>query len=567
MAQAADFFISYTSADRAWAEWIAWQLEAEGYKVVVQAWDFAPGHDWAHEMQRAAATAERVVAVLSPAYFRSAHGEAEWRTFYTQDPSGEQRRLLPVRVGQVEPAGLLKTRIYVDLVDQDAAGARATLLAAARGTRGKPTSEPGFPGMPGHSMGSETRAPRFPGEPENRVPNESGVQRWVWPRDRRSTETPHAFRAPAGTITWPIPPPVDEVRAVLLRWARQQRSLPPSVFEGELTVHDTSIVQLQVTAAFDERQEAWRELRPGPILGQPEIYDGSLQHARLSIDRGERRWQNTSDWWGVRRGWREQQCLACDKGKVACPACKGSGKIENRAAGTCGQCNGQRFALIAVVRPGSGTTYKYDRCPTCSGSGIESPTKVPCSNSNCSEGQVNCPKCLGHRYFLSFFWGIVRRKVVQFRIIVTDNRDLRRVKRHYELVGSMAGWPDLSSLPQQVQLDAKDRLERSLVQRRNRTLGQNSVVYHLQTQVLILPAIQVPYEGGLKRAYLIGRHCEVYTPDEKRPEVRLTRAWASAQISLRAWLDRSPFPVWRAWPILATAVFAFIGVWCGIALR
>ena len=43
MDKAADFFVSYTSADRAWAEWIAWQLEAEGYTVVVQAWDFTPG--------------------------------------------------------------------------------------------------------------------------------------------------------------------------------------------------------------------------------------------------------------------------------------------------------------------------------------------------------------------------------------------------------------------------------------------------------------------------------------------------------------------------------------------
>jgi TIR domain len=33
MVQTADFFVSYTSADRAWAEWIAWQLEAEGYQV------------------------------------------------------------------------------------------------------------------------------------------------------------------------------------------------------------------------------------------------------------------------------------------------------------------------------------------------------------------------------------------------------------------------------------------------------------------------------------------------------------------------------------------------------
>jgi transposase-like protein len=55
MAQAADFFVSYTSADRAWAEWIAWQLEADGYKVVVQAWDFTAGRDWTYEGTVAAA--------------------------------------------------------------------------------------------------------------------------------------------------------------------------------------------------------------------------------------------------------------------------------------------------------------------------------------------------------------------------------------------------------------------------------------------------------------------------------------------------------------------------------
>jgi TIR domain len=32
-----DFFISHTAADRAWAEWIAWQLEAAGHQVLVQA--------------------------------------------------------------------------------------------------------------------------------------------------------------------------------------------------------------------------------------------------------------------------------------------------------------------------------------------------------------------------------------------------------------------------------------------------------------------------------------------------------------------------------------------------
>jgi TIR domain-containing protein len=32
-----DFYISYTQADRAWAEWIAWILEEDGHHVLVQA--------------------------------------------------------------------------------------------------------------------------------------------------------------------------------------------------------------------------------------------------------------------------------------------------------------------------------------------------------------------------------------------------------------------------------------------------------------------------------------------------------------------------------------------------
>jgi hypothetical protein len=163
MGEAVDFFVSYTSADRSWAEWIAWQLEAEGYQVVVQAWDFTAGNDWVHEMQHATITAERVVAVLSAAYLQSVHGEAEWRAFYAKDPSGERGLLLPVRVDKVEPPGLLTTRIYVDLVGRDANSARAALLAAVRGVRGKPTQPPEFPGDR-RSEVLATEAPRFPGE-------------------------------------------------------------------------------------------------------------------------------------------------------------------------------------------------------------------------------------------------------------------------------------------------------------------------------------------------------------------------------------------------------------------
>jgi hypothetical protein len=35
-----NFFVSYNSKDKAWAEWVAWQLEKDGYTTVIQAWDF-----------------------------------------------------------------------------------------------------------------------------------------------------------------------------------------------------------------------------------------------------------------------------------------------------------------------------------------------------------------------------------------------------------------------------------------------------------------------------------------------------------------------------------------------
>jgi len=40
------FFISYNGKDEDWAKWIAWQLEAAGYSVIIQAWDFRPGDNF-----------------------------------------------------------------------------------------------------------------------------------------------------------------------------------------------------------------------------------------------------------------------------------------------------------------------------------------------------------------------------------------------------------------------------------------------------------------------------------------------------------------------------------------
>jgi tetratricopeptide (TPR) repeat protein len=151
-----DFFISYTQADRAWAEWIAWTLEEAGYTVKVQAWDFPAGSNFVVEMHRAAAGAERTLAVLSPDYLKSLFGMAEWTAALAQDPTGEKGKLLPVRVREVDPDGLLAAIVYIDLIGLTEPAARERLLGRLARGRAKPAVKPAFPGGP---------RPRFPGEP------------------------------------------------------------------------------------------------------------------------------------------------------------------------------------------------------------------------------------------------------------------------------------------------------------------------------------------------------------------------------------------------------------------
>src|SRR5207245_7631180 len=69
-----DFFISYTHADQQWAEWIAWTLESEGYRTVLQPWDFRPGDNFILELKRGLTEAKYIIAVLSPDYLHSTFG-------------------------------------------------------------------------------------------------------------------------------------------------------------------------------------------------------------------------------------------------------------------------------------------------------------------------------------------------------------------------------------------------------------------------------------------------------------------------------------------------------------
>jgi hypothetical protein len=142
-----DFFISYTGADRAWAEWIGWQLEQQGYSVFLQS-DLSPGDNWVARTRDALNATQCLLAVLSPAYLQSSFAAEEWRHAVESIGRGGDFRLLPVRVAPMELPEEYNEFIYVDLVDLGEKEARDRLLKAARRDQPRPSESTPYPGQP-----------------------------------------------------------------------------------------------------------------------------------------------------------------------------------------------------------------------------------------------------------------------------------------------------------------------------------------------------------------------------------------------------------------------------------
>jgi 3-keto-L-gulonate-6-phosphate decarboxylase len=146
-----NFFISYATADEPWAEWIAWELEEAGHSTKLQAWDFQPGSNFVVEMHKNINECERMIIVLSDHFLESKYTQAEWAAFFVGDPAGETRSILPIRVSEVMPTGLLKSIVYADIYGLSEEQARERLLKFAstnldgKQQRLKPSKHPLFP--------------------------------------------------------------------------------------------------------------------------------------------------------------------------------------------------------------------------------------------------------------------------------------------------------------------------------------------------------------------------------------------------------------------------------------
>ncbi len=164
----ADFFVSHAGADRAWAEWAAWQLTDAGYTVELDVWDWAAGQNFITAISNALGRCDRVVALFSAAYFdRDRYTTVEWSASVLHVLGVEQARLVPVRVEDVPSAdmpALLRPLLYRDIFGLAEDQARQVLLEAVAGPQ-RPGHKPPFPPpriSPGLSKPGES-APRLPG--------------------------------------------------------------------------------------------------------------------------------------------------------------------------------------------------------------------------------------------------------------------------------------------------------------------------------------------------------------------------------------------------------------------
>src|SRR5690242_20253030 len=162
-----DFFISFNQADREWAIWIAWVLNANGHGVFFQDWDFRGS--FIEQMHQATLRSKRTLVVLSDSYLRSEYARSEAWAVLAGDPVGHQDRVVLVKVGPTGDLGLLAHLAYVDLTSAEEGEAEDLLLGRARMSldpayRPVPTERPRFPGKgtpPRPSLPAPAPGPRL----------------------------------------------------------------------------------------------------------------------------------------------------------------------------------------------------------------------------------------------------------------------------------------------------------------------------------------------------------------------------------------------------------------------
>jgi hypothetical protein len=140
----ADIFVSYTSQDKQWAEWIGQRLLELGHIPHLHDWELVT--DISAWMEERHDKADMVLCVVSGKYLKAPFSSWERRAAQWAVQSGREHFLRLVAIEDCEYPTLLATFKRCALYGLDEASAKRT-LATFLATPGPPTAPITFPGV------------------------------------------------------------------------------------------------------------------------------------------------------------------------------------------------------------------------------------------------------------------------------------------------------------------------------------------------------------------------------------------------------------------------------------
>jgi hypothetical protein len=141
-----DIFVSYSTADDAYAKWITSLLVSAGFSVFARFKDIRPGSNFVREMQLALDGAQRLIALISPDYEKSDHCQSEWAAYYNKDPGGAKRLLIPLLIRPTKLNALAKQIVYCQLIGLSSTDFAMRILDAVGYAGNLPQIPSNFPG-------------------------------------------------------------------------------------------------------------------------------------------------------------------------------------------------------------------------------------------------------------------------------------------------------------------------------------------------------------------------------------------------------------------------------------
>jgi tetratricopeptide (TPR) repeat protein len=154
-----DFFISRRGTAAEVAQEVAGVLTEAGHRVCLQDWDIDVADNFVAKIHEMLERCRDLIAILSRDYLESPYTKLEWTSFLAATAkSNGDRRLIPLRVEDVEPTGLFAATVYADLVGVVDRVKRRTIILKAASLRsrvaapvppmvqGIPPRNPGFIG-------------------------------------------------------------------------------------------------------------------------------------------------------------------------------------------------------------------------------------------------------------------------------------------------------------------------------------------------------------------------------------------------------------------------------------